>query len=81
MNEREALEAAALALQSWCGERGAKLLEEFLTAADAFAAAERLAEHVKTCEAVGGVVPKDNKAWRHCGDKWYCERAPKRERS
>ncbi len=79
-NEREKLRGAALALQSWCGERGEQLLEEFMAAVDELVAAERLDEHVKTCEAVGGVFPKDNKAWRHCGDKWYCDRAPIKER-
>ena len=55
--------------------------DHIMNAVDDFAASERLDEHVKTCEAVGGVFPKDNKAWRHCGDKWHCERAPIKERS
>ena len=39
---RKKLENAALALQSWGGERGEQLLEEFLAAADAYGDAREL---------------------------------------
>ena len=53
--------------------------ERIMAAADAYGDARELKGHVETCEAVGGVFPKDNKAWRHCGDGWHCEDAPIKE--
>ena len=65
--EREALERA---VTSWWSAG------TIMGLADAWGDARELKGHVKACEAVGGVFPKDNKAWQHCGDGWYCDRAP-----
>ena len=54
-------------------------IQPILAAADVYGDARELKGHVEACEAVGGVFPKDNKAWRHCGDKWHCDRAPIKE--
>ncbi len=75
---REALENAALALQSWGGERGEQLLGEFQAALTVYGLAERLAGHVGACQALEGRPANaggDGK-YHPCGSGWLCPDAP-----
>ena len=46
-----------------------------MAAADAYAAAERLKEHVKVCREYQHMSDRP-----HCADAYYCDRAPKEGR-
>ena len=53
---------------------------EVIEKAVAYAAAERLAEHVRTCRVRSPMrSPYERDGHRACGDKWYCEDAPIKE--
>lgn len=73
-DKREALEDAALALQSWCGERGEQLLADFRDAADEYAQAERLEEHSRTCTMASPAYREDAVLIKtnDNGERWYC---------
>ena len=81
-DEREAfLEAMEDACIESCEHNSKDVAEHNITiAADAYAAAERLDEHVKTCEVTGMIVGESD-VTKNCGDGWYCEDAPIKERS
>ena len=87
-DERDALKAAALALQSWCGERGEQLLEEFLAAADVYGDARELKGHVAACILRDwSALPQGKRELTQsevedllpkCGQGgWYCPKAPR----
>ena len=89
-DEREKLERAAFTLAvSPSGPRREALIDEVMAAADAYAAADRLAEHVKTCEAFhmersvaeyASSQPVSKTTRCGTGDPiYYCEDAPIKE--
>ena len=87
-DERDKLDRAVYDL-SWAEPKNLneEIHDAYKAAADAYAAAERLDEHVKTCETLGGNLTRTDIGWdsQRCGDDtntkpiWYCDRAPIKE--
>ena len=81
-DEREALEAVLALVDGHIDPDAAQ--EAVMAAAEVFAAAERLDEHVKTCRKHVNFGAKNetlsSPGYTPCGDGWYCDRAPKEGR-
>ncbi len=75
-DKRGALEQEARLMDMFMHQTDNKgIIAAFQVGLHAYAQAERLDEHVKTCE-VAGLVVGESESTKACGDGWYCDSAP-----